>query len=128
MNAGRRQKEKKGGPHQPGQEGIDGCEEMRRSKGSYNRSHSIFLFQLSHCLHRQGQATADPPWAHFTAQASINYQTRTLDIDRRLTTAVRPPLQNTHLVCRHLSLLQNIRDTSHKLDSPKNRNAKGIQL
>lgn len=30
------------------------------------------------------RATADPPWAHFTAQASINYQTSTLDIDRRL--------------------------------------------
>lgn len=44
----------------------------------------FFLFQLSHCLRLQGQATADPPCAHFTAQASINYQTRTLDIDRQL--------------------------------------------
>lgn len=108
MNTGRRQIEKKGGPHQPGQEGTDGRGETRRSKGSYDRSHSVFLFQLSHCLRRQSQATADPPWAHFTAQASINYQTRTLDTDRRLTAAVRPPLQNTHLVCCCLSLLQDI--------------------
>lgn len=44
----------------------------------------FLLFQLSHSLHLQGQAATGPPCAHFTAQASINYQRRTLDIDRHL--------------------------------------------
>lgn len=45
------------------------------------RAAFCFFSWVTVCVWR---ATADPPRAHFTAQASINYQTSTLDIDRRL--------------------------------------------
>lgn len=89
MNAGRSQKGHNGGPDQPGQE-VRTTDEKQRSKRSKEQVVQLcfvfffFLFQLSHSLRLQGQAATDLPCAHFTAQASINYQPGTLDIDRQL--------------------------------------------
>lgn len=72
----------------------------QRSKNMFNRT----PVQLSHCLRLQGQATAEPPCNHFAAQASINYQTSTLDIGRRLS-CVRGHGWCSHRCCCRILVL-----------------------
>lgn len=83
MNAGRWQK-KKEGRSRPARTGRDkrlwGEPEIKEDLET-GRTAFCFFSWVTVCVWR---ATTDPPWAHFTAQASINYQTSTLDIDRRL--------------------------------------------
>lgn len=83
MNAGRWQKKKEGRsrPALTGREKRLWGEPEIKEKLETGRTAFCFFSWVTVCVWR---ATTDPPWAHFTAQASINYQTSTLDIDRRL--------------------------------------------